>query len=533
MQTNKKRTMISLALAAVLPLSFALSACSKPVYVETGSTVIFDYNDGVARPYSIVADDGATIEKPATPVRKGYTFENWYTDKEGGTVVEFPYTVNGGATLYAHWGVRSYTVTFDMNHEDAPQNIVQNVGYGQTIMPPEEPTMNDLVFYRWEISSTDSAEAVFPYTVTGNVVFYAHWVTGLFNITFDNNDDGATESGTLKIPEGNKINNGDWPNPTRIGYEFRGWGTSADATTAVTFPYTPTENGTLYAIWRRAQYTINFRYNYTDSSGLNFKSQKVDGGLTIDKPEEDPVREGFTFEGWYGSAMGGEPIEFPYTPTKTTSFYAHWKSLAVETAIFDAEFTEIDPNEIFPGYSGSATGAKIIQADDTGAGKAHSESYPLNSKKPKQVGHFVTYLYKKGATLRFVIYSDKAVSGVKLKLRLGYEILETGSLTIGPSGKYAYGVKVNNSSLDYAPIKITGSNVNAGGMFMSDFADYEISVPVSLVQGENVIELTTLNETPELAGTTGAVAPMVDCIKLENLGGAKLHWYPVYDNLYI
>lgn len=106
------------------------------------------------------------------------------------------------------------------------------------------------------------------------------------------------------------------------------------------------------------------------------------------------------------------------------------------------------------------------------------------------------------------------------------------SLTISPTGKYGYKFVVNGTSLDYGSITIQGTNVNAGGgMAKYTFSEYTVSTTVSLKKGENVIELVTNNNT-SMGGTTGAVAPLVDYIRFDNLSGAQLSWIPVYDNIY-
>lgn len=50
-----------------------------------------------------------------TPERKGYTFEGWYTKATGGEVIEGSevYETDGNTTLYAHWSINQYTVTYD------------------------------------------------------------------------------------------------------------------------------------------------------------------------------------------------------------------------------------------------------------------------------------------------------------------------------------------------------------------------------------------------------------------------------------
>lgn len=532
---TKKRSKVVLALVLVLALLFAFpfSACDPVEYEEEGITVKFDYNDGISRPYSLIVDENESVSAPADPLRTGYDFTKWYTEAEGGNEVTFPLTPNKDVTVYAHWKAMICSVTFDENY-DGGNKTVKEIEFGQTVdKPAENPERTNFTFYRWEVSKNSGAEAVFPYTVKGHVTFYARWVVGdILHITLDLNYENAPASSTVNVPQGDSLTAAQLGTPKRSGYKFVGWATSPTSKEAIELPFTPTESCTLSAIWEKEQYTISFRNNYVGASSVNFKSVKVDGGTKVDKPDSDPTREGFTFEGWYTNERGGTPIVFPLEAVRTTNVYAHWKSVAVKTNVFDAEFTEIDPTEIFPGYSGSATGAQIVAADDTG-GTAHSEVFPLNSKKPTHVGHYVTYLYKEAATLKFVIYSDKAVTNAKLTASLGYEILTTGSLTIAPTGDNAYSFIVNGNALQYSPITITGKDISAGGMFKSTFAEYTVSMNVSLVEGMNVIELVTANSNAALAGTTSAVAPMVDYIKLDNLGGAELYWYPVYDNLYL
>lgn len=53
------------------------------------------------------------------------------------------------------------------------------------------------------------------------------------------------------------------PTPSREGYRFLGWAETSSATSGITGNYTPTDDITLYAIWNKADFLINYR----DSSG--------------------------------------------------------------------------------------------------------------------------------------------------------------------------------------------------------------------------------------------------------------------------
>ena len=48
-------------------------------------------------------DVGANITLPAEPIRDGYTFAGWYTERVGGTQVTASTKVNYSTTYYAHW----------------------------------------------------------------------------------------------------------------------------------------------------------------------------------------------------------------------------------------------------------------------------------------------------------------------------------------------------------------------------------------------------------------------------------------------
>ncbi len=536
MHTNKKRAAASLALAAIIPLSFALSACSSPAYEETGNTVTFNYNDGRSRPLGIVAEEGSSVDKPATPVRKGYTFENWYTEKDGGTVVQFPYTPSGDVTLYAHWGAVSYDVTFDFNDPDEPGTTVVSAAFNSEIDAPDAPTRDGYNFRYWQSRPDGGNRIKFPYTVAGDVTFYARWLDAalsVFNVTVDYGYDDAPVVEPIEVEEGSALDPAYVSEPTRVGYKFLGWTTERGGTNYISFdtPYVPTSDVTFYANWKVQVYNITFDVNYIDAEENVYHRGQYPGGGDVNAPDGTPTRAGYTFDGWFASDRGGDRIEFPVKAARNTTYYAHWTKTPItpNRNIFDAEFTYINPTEVFPGYSGSATGIGIIVKDDTAS--AHSEEYPLNSKFGTHLNHYVSFLYKPDAKLTFVINSDRDVANATLYASLAYEIYDGGSLTIAPGGDFGFGFIVNGKALDYSPVTISGPDVNGGaGQFKSTFKEYRIAAGVPLKKGENVIVLAVNNNNPCFGGILTSAGPMVDYIRWDT--DAKLTWSPVYDNVY-
>lgn len=71
--------------------------------VETTEyTITFDANGGTVSPAS-AETKGGRLETLPTPTRSGYTFDGWYTEKNGGTQVTTETEFKAAATLYAHW----------------------------------------------------------------------------------------------------------------------------------------------------------------------------------------------------------------------------------------------------------------------------------------------------------------------------------------------------------------------------------------------------------------------------------------------
>lgn len=309
------------------------------------------------------------------------------------------------------------------------------------------------------------------------------------------------------------------PQVSRPGYEFIGWAYSADATEDDVIDmaeFSVTSDVTLYAVWEIETYTITFRKNIPGASVVNDLVSR----LTVRSDEQvtapaDPEREGFIFVGWYDAPQDGLKAEFPASVTSSRTYYAHWKAPETTPAdnIFEAEYTHFNANEYFPGYSGGVTGTGAIVPDLGGTYDSHN-------------GYHVSYMFKRGATITFVINSDRDISGVKLYAKLGAEM--TLGVTLTPEGQYGYRFVVNGTDVDYGSITLPDTPVDPNAaMPKTRLQEYFIGT-VSLKKGENIIQLITNNDTAP-GGTMTATAPTVDYIRLE-ADGATLTWSPELDN---
>lgn len=160
-------------------------------YKKVFYTVSFSAEGGsMLDPVSVL--NGSTMEKPADPVRSGYTFLGWYTDSEYQDPFLFDaQPVTGDLTLYAYWskdaiGQGEFTISFDLNYDgaDAPDDV-QTVGGGKLYSLPAEPVREGYTFNGWWISmyegeAENPAERLsYPYTdgmtFRQNTTLYALW----------------------------------------------------------------------------------------------------------------------------------------------------------------------------------------------------------------------------------------------------------------------------------------------------------------------------------------------------------------------
>ena len=69
-------------------------------------------------------------------------------------------------------------------------------------------------------------------------------------------------------------------------------------------------------------YTRN-SYTLTFVNGTEESESSVKYGAAVTAPA-DPVKDGYTFDGWFTSETGGEEYEFTVMPAQDVTLYAKW-----------------------------------------------------------------------------------------------------------------------------------------------------------------------------------------------------------------
>lgn len=158
--------------------------------------VTLDANEGYTTTKSItVAYDGTYADLPE-PTRTGYTFDGWYTDKNGGEKVEKTTTVKilQDQTLYAHWTINTYTLTFDAaTNGGSCSPTSRRLNYGAQYGTLPNATKNGWEQIGWFSAPTGGSPIESTNTMgTADVTIYAQ-----FKPVFEFSATATSSNGTL------------------------------------------------------------------------------------------------------------------------------------------------------------------------------------------------------------------------------------------------------------------------------------------------------------------------------------------------
>ena len=319
----------------ILPTTIVTNESAHTLYAYWSNdayTVSFDSNGGSSCDSVPVVFDEAYGTLP-TPEREYYKFDGWYTAKSGGTKVDANSTVStlGNHTLYAHWTRKTVEVGYDLG-DGSTKLVTYELGVKySTNMPTTDKLGYKFEGWYFDASKTNAVgEAIV--TNENSHMIYSKWTANTYKVTFDANG-GSTSTSDKNVVFDSTY--GTLPEPTRIGYTFKGWytaktdGTQVKSTSMVNI----TANQTLYAQWTANTYKVTFDYNGGNTST---SSSTVTFGNTYGTLPSS-TRVGYTFDGWYTAKTGGTKVD---ANTKVSiandhTLYARWIAKKY-TVTFDA-----------------------------------------------------------------------------------------------------------------------------------------------------------------------------------------------------
>ena len=293
------------------------------------------FNSGV--PSQIRANCPATA--PDAPTKRGYIFNGWLN---GGTPYDFTQNVTQNIYLTADWTPKSYTIKFDTNGGTTIADKILTWD-DMVLEGVSDPTKPGYDFAGWTfdggnvLTRTTYANLAADDTVT-SITLTAQWTLHLYTVTLDANGGTFDASGSTVAQDTMQVTYGgnfeQMPIPRYKGYFFRGWYDEqwggrqyGDEDGRGTYTYDKTEDCTLYALWEEAPLcTVTFNPNGGTLTGAETCQEKQNE--RIQKPYEEPIREGYYFRGWYKDADCTQMWDFDDPIPGNMTLYAGWDILS-------------------------------------------------------------------------------------------------------------------------------------------------------------------------------------------------------------
>jgi len=310
--------------------------------------VTFDGNGGSPETYVSKQITDTTYSLPKSdPVRDGYLFRGWWTEKEAGAQIYWNtrVTATKAHTLYAHWKslVEMITVRFNPNGgtvEPSEKTYPPGVTFGELPVP----TRIGHNFVGWYTSQV-GGDLVTESTVVSKEhnELYAHWEPITYRVAFDANGGSGTmydQTHTYNVALALTANA-----YYLTGFNFTGWSETRGG--AVKYGNQQVVENlaeiqgqvvTLYAVWVGAKYAVRFDANGGEGIMAN-QTHQVGVPLALSKCTF--TRENHTFLGWATTPQGEvvyedeeEVQDLTLQASATVPLYAVWKSTGVEAPVF-------------------------------------------------------------------------------------------------------------------------------------------------------------------------------------------------------
>lgn len=425
-----------------------------------------------------------TLPTPSAYSKTGYivTFNGWYTAKTGGTHVTASTTVKitGNQTLYAHWIETpiTYTIVYNGNgytngstasstHTYNSAKTLTANGFGKT----------GYTFIGWATSATGAVVYSNQQSVTNlsstngaTITLYAKWQAKQFTVSFNPSEKGGL---LTDVANGTYSGNNATITYTSSSHQYKFVNSSTNdpyVTIASTVYLVAGKTYTIHAKMRNTSgsvisgsiqifYAINKNYSEANSRRLSggegsttltvsstgtyniridndfgkdiiiYEFYIIEGDFTTSKTVTydstygtlpTPLREGYTFAGWYTASSGGTKVESS-TKVKITAnqtLYAHWtvnttaylmtgwqaklkaaNSSYTQANIESIEFTKTKPT------SGTRVSVGAINADGTSA-------YVAGTNNVSDVFAYVTAGSSSGK-YKVVFYSNATIYAPK------------------------------------------------------------------------------------------------------------------------
>jgi uncharacterized repeat protein (TIGR02543 family) len=305
-------------LTLILTLSlimFAAGCKSKEI------TISFETNSGVQMT-EIKVDQNALLTDIPDATRVGYDFIGWYYDVALSQILDEAEPVLRNITLYAKWQIQTYQIQFDVDG-DISDEI--EITYGTLITLPADPIKEGYHFLGWYVETNLFNEDTI---VNSNTLLVARFEIDEYLITFDLGD-GTTTS--LRLTYGEELTELPSSVLTPQAGKIIVWKYFNDSVLGgiASFDHI-TSNMTVKSVY------IDIYLDVTFDDGLgNVTVVSVKYGDPVSRPLDDPIKENYSFDGWFDSF--NLQYDFNSAVTEEITITANYSILSFSVSFFDED----------------------------------------------------------------------------------------------------------------------------------------------------------------------------------------------------
>lgn len=243
------------------------------VWKSDYTKIVYDANGGDDISLVELTSSNEVIVSDVIPTRTGYRFLGWNENKTAtaaSVTAGQKINITGGGgrtiTLYAVWQANTFSIRYNANSGTGTMTNSQYTYDAAKALTANAFTKSGLFFAGWAFDAEDEVvfadrESVKNLSITNGAVvdLYAVWQASApvtYLISYNANGGSGAPSAQTKTQ--GVVLSLSATVPTHSGYLFKGWATSASATTAQYQPggqYTADVGVTLYAVWEQEAVT--------------------------------------------------------------------------------------------------------------------------------------------------------------------------------------------------------------------------------------------------------------------------------------
>ncbi len=270
--------------------------------------IVFNANGGEGEmDNQKIATDATVALNECLYTKKGYIFAGWGTTANGevnySDKADYMMGTNAQYILYAIWTPNNNTLHFESNGGSGKMSDITIATDAKDTLSANAFTKTGYDFVGW--AETENGSKVYSdgdsYTMgTENATLYALWTPKTYKITYNLNGGqlAVQNKATYNIETSTFTLN----NPTKRGYEFKGWSGSnltGNENQAVSIETGTYGELTFTANWTAIEYSITYNLNEGTNNSANPKTYTIEQEVRLQNPE----RKGYKFSGWTDNGL--------------------------------------------------------------------------------------------------------------------------------------------------------------------------------------------------------------------------------------